>query len=62
MGEYLARALKIGNQGDPFVLRFLDALHDYSAKQVNRLEAFMARMGAKKGRLEYLSTTGNGCD
>lgn len=48
MGEYLARALKIGNQGDPFVLRFLDALHDYSAKQVNRLEAFMAEWERKK--------------
>lgn len=48
MGEYLARALGLGNQGDPFVLRFLDALHDYSAKQVNRLEAFMIEWERKK--------------
>ncbi len=48
MGEYLARALGFGHQSDPFVLRFLDALHEYSTKQINRLEAFMAEWDRKK--------------
>ena len=48
MGEYLARALKIAQLGDPFVLRFLDALHDFSHKQLNRLEAFMSEWARKK--------------
>ena len=48
MGEYMARALKIAHLGDPFVLRFLDALHDFSHKQLNRLEAFMAEWARKK--------------
>lgn len=48
MGEYMARALRIAHLGDPFVLRFLDALHDFSNKQLNRLEAFMTEWARKK--------------
>ena len=41
MGAYTARALGFNADADAFVLRLLDAMLDFSKRQVNRLEAFM---------------------
>ena len=41
MGAYTARALGFNDDADAFVLRLLDAMLDFSKRQVNRLEAFM---------------------
>lgn len=41
MGAYTARALGFNAEADAFVLRLLDAMLDFSKRQVNRLEAFM---------------------
>lgn len=41
MGEYICRAMGIAHQQNPFVMRLLDAMYDFGAKKVNRVEAFV---------------------
>ena len=41
MGEYICRAMGIAHQENPFVMRLLDAMFDFGAKKVNRVEAFV---------------------
>ena len=41
MGAYTSRVLGFNADADAFVMRMLDAMLDFSKRQVNRLEAFM---------------------
>lgn len=58
LGEYLVRALKIDVTPDPFVLSFLDKLHDFSRKKGNYIDAFLLEYSRKKDKWSLSSPDG----
>lgn len=58
IGEYIIRAFGVADKADPFVISFLDKLHDFALKKGNYISAFLEEWERKKSDWSISSPEG----